>query len=1005
MNRTRFLIRAAAAFIAFGCGDSTAPPPPVASVTLSPASGVDLVPNGTDIITAIPKDAGGNPLTDRQVTWATSDPTKVTVAAGVVTGVALGTATITATIEGQSKSTDVTVKEGAVVATDAATFTVQNSAVTVAVPAGALTAKRNLTVAPAANPPPNNRLMPGTAFDFGPTGTQFAQPVNITIKYDPANLTAGSPESGLQLYEVVGTGWRVVAGSTANTTNHTVTGGVSHFTVYGILMQPTVETISINADATTQVHTTIQFNATLKDNEQQPLTRPVTWTSSAPSIATIDANGLVNALLPGQTTITATSEGKSATAKVTVVPGPPTTLAIANGDAQLAVAGSPVPVLPAVKVSDAFGNGVPGFSITFAVASGGGTITGATTTTNASGVATVGSWTLGTTAGANTLTASGTGLTPSSLTFSATGGAGAATAVVAFAGANQTGTAGGPIKIPPAVKVTDANGNPVAGFTVVFGVGANSGTVSGGTAVTNTDGIAAVLSWTLGTTPGPQSLVATAGALTGSPITFNATAVAPVASRIAYNDGDGQTSRVSSPVSITPSVKVVDTAGIGVPGVSVSFAVTAGDGSVAGGETVTNVNGFAAPTSWTLGPNPGVNTLTATAGTLQGSPITFNATGVANPPVAMQISAGNQQTVNAGSQVPTPPQVLVTDASGRGVPGVNVVFSIRSGSGTISGANTFTNGSGVATLGSWTVGVGGNSLFASSPGLANSPLIFVATGTVAVQVVTFGDSNTDFGFSGANPTALFSSYVSNAQSNGTRVRLGPDDPNSSLQLAGKIEARWRAVRPDKTIRVANHGISGTTTGAGRDGIFGTPNALEAVNGVTRFQGEVLGFAYPWSGGEPVNSAYPNGPVLRLQAFQPRNSDFAYMLLGTNDIGNGVSVNTILANLETMVDQWIALGRPANHFIIATLPPRPAGTSSLIPGLNDQIRSRFGAKGTRVLSLDSFVSNDKGATWKSNCTFGSQSTACHVGDSLHMSEVVRDWLADNIVSIMNAATPP
>jgi lysophospholipase L1-like esterase len=284
-------------------------------------------------------------------------------------------------------------------------------------------------------------------------------------------------------------------------------------------------------------------------------------------------------------------------------------------------------------------------------------------------------------------------------------------------------------------------------------------------------------------------------------------------------------------------------------------------------------------------------------------------------------------------------------------------------------------------------------------------LIFVASGTVAVQVVTFGDSNTDFGFSGANPTALFSSYVSNAPSNGTRVRLGPDDPNSSLQLAGKIEARWRAARPDKSIRVANHGISGTTTGAGRDGIFGTPNALEAVNGVTRFQGEVLGFAYPWSGGEPTNSAYPNGPVLRIQAFSPRNSDFAYILLGTNDVGNGISINTILANLETMIDQWIALGRPANHIIIATLPPRPAGTSGPIPSLNDQIRSRFGAKGARVLSLDSFVSNDKGLTWKSTCTFGTMSTTCHVGDSLHMSEVVRDWIADNVVSIMSAVTPP
>ncbi len=1003
VNRTRFLIRVAAAFIAFGCGDSTAPPAPVATVILSPAAAVGLVVGGTDIITAIPKDAGGNSLTDRQISWATSDQTKVSVAAGVVTGVALGTATITATIEGHSASTDVTVKDGAVVSTAGASFSDQSSAVTIVVPPGALTATRNITVMPAASPPPNDRLMPGTAFDFGPNGITFAQPVSITIKYDQTKLAAGSPEDGLQLYEVVGTGWRVVAGSSANTTNHAVTGNVSHFTVYGVLMQPRVETVTINKDTTTQVHTTVQYTAALKDNEQQPLTRPIVWSSSAPSIATVDANGLVTALLPGQTTITATSEGKSGTSKVTVVPGPPTTLAIAGGDAQLAAAGSPVPVLPAVKVSDAFGNGVPGFAITFAVASGGGTITGGSAITNASGVATVGSWTLGTTAGANTLTATGTGLTPSSVTFSATGGAGAATAAVAFAGNNQTATAGGPVATPPSVKVTDANGNPVAGFTVVFGVGPASGTVSGGTAVTNASGIAAVINWILGTTPGAQSLVATAGALSGSPITYNATAVAPVPSRITLNDGDGQTARVSSAVPIAPSVKVIDPAGIGVPGVTVTFAVTAGGGSVTGGDAVTNVNGFAALTNWILGPNAGANTLTATSGTLQGSPVTFNATGVANPPVAMQISAGNQQTVAANTQVPVLPAVLVTDAQGRGVPGVSVVFSIRSGTGSITGANTFTNASGIATLGSWTVGIGGNSLFASSPGLANNPLMFVAIGTVAVQVVTFGDSNTDFGFSGANPTALFSSYVSNAPSNGTRVRLGPDDPNSGLQLAGKIESRWRANR-SQSIRVVNHGISGTTTGAGRDGIFGTPNALEAVAGVTRFQGEALGFAYPWSGGEPKNDVYPNGPVLRLQAFQPRNSDFLYISMGTNDIGNGVGINTILANLETMVDQWIALGRPANHVIITTLPPRPAGTSSAIPSLNAQIRSRFGAKGARVLSLDTFVSNDTGLTWKSSCSFDGVTTACHVGDSLHYSEVVRDWIADNVVSIMIQATP-
>jgi adhesin/invasin len=1211
-SRGRLLIWIAGGLIAFGmgCGDSTAPPVPVATMAIAPSTGVDLVPGGTDVLQAIPKDASGNSLTNRIAEWSSSDPSKVTVAAGVVTGVALGTATITATVEAHAASIEVKVKEG-VVATAAAgaSFTSQDSVVAVSIPPGALTQTRNITVEPAQSPPPNDRLLPGTAFDFGPNGTMFAQPVTITIKYDPSKLTVGSPESGLQLYEVIGSSWRVVAGSSVNTATHTVIGSVSHFTVYGVLMQPRVETIAINRDTTVQVRTTVQFSATLRDNEQQPLTRPVSWTSSSPSILSIDDNGLATAQLPGQSTVTATSEGKSTTATVTVVPGPASVLSIVAGDGQSAAAGSMVATLPAVKVSDAFGNGIAGFAVTFAVASGGGAITGGVATTNASGVATVGSWTLGTTVGPNTLTASSAGLTPASVTFTASGGAGAPAAVVAQAGNNQTATAGGPVATVPSVKVTDANGNAISGFTVVFAPGAGSGSVTGGTAVTNSSGSAAVGSWTLGTTPGPQSLTATASGLSGSPMTFAATAVAPVPARVVLNDGDGQTANAGSPLAVAPAVRVVDAAGIGVPGFTVTFAVTGGGGGVTGGEALTNVNGFASVGSWVMGRTPGTNTLTATAGSLQGSPVTFTATavaaapativivagdgqsaaagsavptapavkvsdafgnvvsgfvitfavtggggsitggsavtnangiatvgswvmgtatgpntlaatagslqgspaiftatavaaapativivagdgqsaaagsmvatlpavkvsdafgngiagfavtfavasgggaitggvattnasgvatvgswtlgttvgpntlaatgpgltpsnvtftatGMANPPVAIAIFAGNQQTVTAGTQVPIPPAVLVTDANGRGVSGVSVMFSIRSGTNTsITGASTFTNASGVATLGSWTLGIGENSLFATAEGLAGSPLIFFGIGTVAVQVVTFGDSNTDFGFSGADPTALYSSYVSDAPSNGTRIRLGPDDPNSSLQLAGKIEARWRATRT-QSIRVVNHGIAGTTTGAGQTGA-GAPNAQDIVNGVTRFQGEALGWAYPWSGGEPTSDVYPNGPVLRVQAFQPRNSDFLYISMGTNDVGAGVPTATILSNLATMVDQWIALGGPASHVMITTLPPRPAGTSSAIPALNDSIRSRFGAKGARVISIDSFVSNDKGLTWNSSCTFSTSTTACNVGDSLHYSEVVRDWIADNAVSIMSSLTP-
>ncbi|MDP9179054.1 MAG: Ig-like domain-containing protein, partial [Gemmatimonadota bacterium] len=94
----RIALQIAAGLIAFGmgCGEGTAPPAPVATVSIAPAT-VETVPGGTEILQAIPKDAAGSTLTNRMTEWSTSDASIATVAAGVVTGVAPGTATITAT--------------------------------------------------------------------------------------------------------------------------------------------------------------------------------------------------------------------------------------------------------------------------------------------------------------------------------------------------------------------------------------------------------------------------------------------------------------------------------------------------------------------------------------------------------------------------------------------------------------------------------------------------------------------------------------------------------------------------------------------------------------------------------------------------------------------------------------------------------------------------------------------------------------------------------------------
>src|SRR5439155_15837556 len=73
---------------------------PVASVAISP-SAPNMYVGSTVQLTATPKDASGNVLTGRTVTWTTSSGAVATVSAsGLVTGVAVGAATITATSEG-----------------------------------------------------------------------------------------------------------------------------------------------------------------------------------------------------------------------------------------------------------------------------------------------------------------------------------------------------------------------------------------------------------------------------------------------------------------------------------------------------------------------------------------------------------------------------------------------------------------------------------------------------------------------------------------------------------------------------------------------------------------------------------------------------------------------------------------------------------------------------------------------------------------------------------------
>src|SRR5258708_23012700 len=387
----------------------------------------------------------------------------------------------------------------------------------------------------------------------------------------------------------------------------------------------------------------------------------------------------------GTNTLTAAVSGLSGspvTFTATATAAAATTISRNAGNAQTAVAGSAVATAPSVLVTDGT-NPVAGVAVTFAVATGGGSISspsGAIVTTNASGIATLSSWVLGTTAGANSLTATATGMIGSPLTVAGTGTAGAAAQLGLNAGNNQSATVSTSVSTAPSVLVRDVNGNAVSGTTVTFTVTAGSGQINSGgglvagplTVNTDASGVAALTAWQLGASAGSNTLTAAATGLSGTPITFSATGIAAAAATITLNAGGGQTAVVGSAVAIAPSVLVTDAGGNPKARLSVVFPVTVGGGSVSaasGSTRVTSASGIAALNSWTLGPAAGSNTLTATSGTLTNSPITFTATGTANSSAQFAIFNGNGQSATVSTTVSTAPSVVVRDANGNPVAG------------------------------------------------------------------------------------------------------------------------------------------------------------------------------------------------------------------------------------------------------------------------------------------------------------------------------------------------
>lgn len=278
----------------------------------------------------------------------------------------------------------------------------------------------------------------------------------------------------------------------------------------------------------------------------------------------------------------------------------PASLTIVAGDDQAAVAGTGLAIPLTVKVADANGNATPGVAIGWTVVAG-GSLSAATSTTNAGGMAQV-TATVGV-FGSNTFTASSAGLT--SVTFDETGTAGATTLAV-IAGNNQTATAGGALPVRLQVKATDASGNPAAAS--ISWATASGGGVASSTSLTDASGFA-FMTATLGPVAGLNTFTASSPGVTT--VTFTETGTAGSATTLTKNAGDGQTGTAGTSLPVQLQVKVTDNFGNPVSGFTVHWAAASGGGAVSPASSVTNASGLTSTTAVTLGTVAGTDTFSA----------------------------------------------------------------------------------------------------------------------------------------------------------------------------------------------------------------------------------------------------------------------------------------------------------------------------------------------------------------------------------------------------------
>jgi glucose/arabinose dehydrogenase len=361
------------------------------------------------------------------------------------------------------------------------------------------------------------------------------------------------------------------------------------------------------------------------------------------------------------------------------------------------------------------------------------------------------------------------------------------TALVAHAAAAQAGTVNTAVALRPAARVTDAAGRGVAGVVVDFTVVSGGGTVTGANPSTDADGVATVGGWTLGNTVGEQKLSAKAVGLPEA--TFNAQAAAApglgTMTRVA--NGNDQTATAGAAVAVVPAVRLLNAQGVAQPGVSVSFTVGSGGGTVMNATAVSDAQGWASAGRWTLGPAAGTQTLNASATGYAGT--SFSATALLTGAPTLQRTVWLGALQNPWDLAFTPDGAALVSERARGL-------LVRLADG--STRRLFAPADLVAQDQSGMLGVALDPQFASN----RTVFVYMASnlgGAVDNRIVRF-TVNADY-TAVSNRTDIVTgiSYAGGAHSGG-RLRFGPDGllylttgdnrtgsvPQNTAVLGGKV---------------------------------------------------------------------------------------------------------------------------------------------------------------------------------------------------------------------------